>query len=256
MNKLKEVTIYTDGSVGNKTIGYAYFIEKKNETLLGFDYIENCSLNSNEAEFIAIIEALKRIKEKSQIQIYTDSMNLIRIFNEGLATKSINIKYWAEFINFSLKHSITFNWIKGHRNVSQHNLCDKYAKEARVNLVSGFRKHKIKLLNSKHHKIKVSFDPNYIIMKKPNDKIAKTRLPKWIVNTEDPEEKEYQSILYALDILKKRKSFNFNVKYKSNFLFFRNIKETVDKNLLTDKERVLSEKLKYKLFTFNYLKNS
>ena len=256
MNKLEEVIIYTDGSVGNNIIGYAYFIERKKETLLGYGYIEG-NLNSNEAEFIAIIEALKKIEKKSQIEIYTDSMNLIRIFNEGLVTKSIHLKYWAEFINLSLKHSISFFWIKGHRNCEQHNLCDTYAREARTQLVSGFRKHKIKKLKTKDHKIRLSFKDTYIAMKKPNNKVVKIRLPQNIVNISIPKDKEYESIIYALKTLKKRKNFNFNVENKENFLILKKIKEEeINVNSLSDKERRLFEALKYKNFTCNLLKKS
>ena len=75
---MKEVNIYVKSSIKStrKRDGYiAYVLElitdKKPVTLSGFEKVEK--MTSNQSELAAIIKALKRMKDKCVLTIYTDS---------------------------------------------------------------------------------------------------------------------------------------------------------------------------------------
>ena len=136
-------TIYTDGACsgnpGPGGWGAVIFDEnKKQSNISGKEPITT----NNRMELLAPIMAIKRIKEKSEITVYTDSTYLkngitdwIKKWEKNGWKSSSNqpIKnkdLWLELNNLCLKHKVSWNWVEGHSNNEFNNLADKLATEA------------------------------------------------------------------------------------------------------------------------------
>ena len=136
-------TIYTDGACsgnpGPGGWGAVIFDEnKKQSNISGKEPITT----NNRMELLALIMAIKRIKEKSEITVYTDSTYLkngitdwIKKWEKNGWKSSSNqpIKnkdLWLELNNLCLKHKVSWNWVEGHSNNEFNNLADKLATEA------------------------------------------------------------------------------------------------------------------------------
>ncbi len=131
--------IYTDGACsGNPGKGgwAAIILDGKNQ--LSISGSENKTTN-NRMELMAPIMALKKIKNKSEIIIYTDS----RYVKDGITDwikkwklnnwKSSNKKpvknkdLWVKLDNSCQKHNIIWKWVKAHADNKFNNLVDELA---------------------------------------------------------------------------------------------------------------------------------
>ena len=138
------INIYTDGSsLGNPGpggYGIILELEKKNyvkEYSKGFVYTTN-----NRMELLAVVVALEKLKKrKSNVKVFTDSKYIVdsvelkRVFKwkNNNFKKIKNQDLWIRFLKMNDKHSIKFNWIKGHNNHPQNERCDNLAVEAAKN---------------------------------------------------------------------------------------------------------------------------
>jgi len=137
-----EVTIYTDGACsGNPGPGgwgaVLFFIGHKKE-VSGY----SATSTNNIMELTAAIEALKLLKKKCNIQLFTDSKYLIDgitgwIFNwerNNWRTASKqpvkNKELWQELQILTAVHQIKWNWVKGHSDNEFNERCDQLAREA------------------------------------------------------------------------------------------------------------------------------
>ena len=131
--------IYTDGACsGNPGKGgwAAIIIEGENQSNISGS--ENNTTN-NRMELMAPIMALKKIKSKSEITIYTDS----RYVKDGITEwikkwklnnwKSSNKKpvknkdLWIKLDTLCQKHKVTWKWVKAHAENKMNNLVDELA---------------------------------------------------------------------------------------------------------------------------------
>ena len=137
MIKLK---IYTDGACsGNPGKGgWAAIILDKDLNQSSISGSESNTTN-NRMELLAPIMALKKIKKKSEIIIFTDS----KYVKDGITDwikkwkvnnwKSSNKKpvknqdLWMKLNNSCLKHKVTWKWVKAHAGNKFNNLADKLA---------------------------------------------------------------------------------------------------------------------------------
>ena len=135
-----KLKIYTDGACsGNPGKGgwAAVFldIELNQSSISGS---ENKTTN-NRMELMAPIMALKKIKKKSEITIYTDS----KYVKDGITDwiqkwklnnwKSSNKKpvknkdLWVKLDNSCAKHKVIWKWVKAHAGDKYNSLVDKLA---------------------------------------------------------------------------------------------------------------------------------
>ena len=135
--------IYTDGACsGNPGPGgWGAVIFEENKKQISISGKEPMTTN-NRMELLAPIMAIKGIKEKSEITVYTDSTYLkngitdwIKKWEKNGWKSSSNqpIKnkdLWLELNNLCLKHKVSWNWVEGHSNNEFNNLADKLATEA------------------------------------------------------------------------------------------------------------------------------
>tara|TARA_B100000700_G_C14706011_1_gene696765 strand:+ start:270 stop:692 length:423 start_codon:yes stop_codon:yes gene_type:complete len=131
--------IYTDGACsGNPGKGgwAAIILDGKNQ--LSISGSENKTTN-NRMELMAPIMALKKIKYKSEIIIYTDS----RYVKDGItdwikkwklnnwkssSKKPVKNKdLWVKLDNSCQKHNIIWKWVKAHAGNKFNNLVDELA---------------------------------------------------------------------------------------------------------------------------------
>ena len=135
--------IYTDGACsGNPgSGGWAAVIfdeEKKQKNIFG--KVNNTT--NNRMELMAAIMALKTIKAKSQVTIFTDSTYVKNGITEWIKKweknnwKNSNKKtvknkdLWIKLNNLCMKNKVSWKWVKGHSNNKFNNLADQLATQA------------------------------------------------------------------------------------------------------------------------------
>lgn len=127
---MKQVTIYTDGSaVPNPGRGgwAAKLIFNGTSKLVSgrIPYATN-----NQAELIAVIEALKLLKEPCEVTIISDSQLIVNCI-KGAWQRKANPDLWEKFAHFETTHMIFAQWVKGHdgdpNNEDVHRAAEKAA---------------------------------------------------------------------------------------------------------------------------------
>ena len=123
---MKTVIIYTDGACrGNPGPGGWGVLIKYREYSKEM-YGGDASTTNNKMELTAAIEARKEIKEPCEIILYTDSKYVLKGIEEwihnwkkrgwkGSNRKPVkNIELWKKLDELRDKHTIKWNWVKGH----------------------------------------------------------------------------------------------------------------------------------------------
>ncbi len=134
--------IYTDGCfLELKGKGaYAGIIQTpQNEyKLYGYTVKEQ---NNNLIEMMAAIKGIDILQHQSKLRIITDSQYVRKGLTEWIHYWKVNdwitangedvkhIDYWKKFDKITEGKYIEFEWVKGHSNQFENELCDMYAKE-------------------------------------------------------------------------------------------------------------------------------
>ena len=144
---MEKVTIYTDGACsGNPGPGGwgAILMYKENKKEISGGKKET---TNNIMEITAVIEALKCLKTKCEVQVYSDSAYTVNAFNQGWIYNWIkngwkssnkepvkNKELWQELYDLTKKHKVEFIKVKGHADNEFNNRCDEMAREAIKNV--------------------------------------------------------------------------------------------------------------------------
>lgn len=138
--KCKKIEIFTDGScLGNPGPGgYAailrYFHHEK-IVRSGFYHTTN-----NRMEMMAAIAGLEMLKQPCQVILHTDSQYLKQGVTQWLANwkkrgwktadkKPVkNVDLWIRLDKALGRHSITWQWVKGHAGHPENERCDELAR--------------------------------------------------------------------------------------------------------------------------------
>lgn len=138
---MKKLDIYTDGACsGNPGPGgYGAVliyngIEKK---ISGGDK----NTTNNRMELIAVIEALKTLKENCEVNLYTDSAYVCNAITQkwienwqlnnwknSQKKPVLNKDLWLELLELLSYHKVTFIKVKGHADNKYNNICDEIAR--------------------------------------------------------------------------------------------------------------------------------
>ena len=140
---MEEVIIYTDGACsGNPGPGGWGSI------LMYKDNIKEISgalkdTTNNVMELTAVIEALKALKFKCNIKLYSDSAYVVNAFNQkwiygwlknGWKNSNKepvkNKELWEELYALTKIHNVEFIKVKGHADNEYNNRCDEMARNA------------------------------------------------------------------------------------------------------------------------------
>lgn len=138
--EIPDIELYSDGGAdpnpgkGGFGIILSYKGHKK-EFFRGYKLTTN-----NRMELMGVIFGLEQLKTKSNVQIYTDSKYVINGITKGWAEKwksngwlrnksdkAINSDLWDRLLNIVAKHSVEFNWVKGHSGHPENERCDTLA---------------------------------------------------------------------------------------------------------------------------------
>ncbi len=136
---MKEVKLYTDGACrGNPGRGGwgAILVYGKFEKELSGGERET---TNNRMELMAAISGLEALKEPCLVTLYSDSKYIVDAFLLGWVVswrdrgwkrgkdELKNPDLWERLYNLTLKHSVTFEWVKGHNGHSYNERCDALA---------------------------------------------------------------------------------------------------------------------------------
>ncbi|MFC7440353.1 ribonuclease HI [Laceyella putida] len=140
---MKEVIIYTDGACSHNPGpgGWAAVLlygQHRREISGG----EKDTTN-NRMELLAVIEALKLLKEPCRVKLHSDSAYIVNCFQQKWYVKWIkngwvtsskkpveNKDLWQELLSLCEEHEVEFIKVKGHSDVELNNRCDELARAA------------------------------------------------------------------------------------------------------------------------------
>lgn len=142
---MPDVTIYSDGScLGNPGKGgwAALIREGSSERVLTGSEAKS---TNNRMELMAAIRALQSLREKSQVDFYTDSQYMQKGITEWLpgwrdrgwkrkGGKLANVELWQELEQAIKSHQIHWHWVKGHSTDKGNQRVDKLAREAMLGM--------------------------------------------------------------------------------------------------------------------------
>ncbi|WP_321308180.1 ribonuclease HI [Marinifilum fragile] len=141
--KIPKIELYSDGGADPNPGkgGYGVILSWKGhrkEFSEGFELTTN-----NRMELLGVISGLKKLKTKSEVEVYTDSKYVADAIEKGWAKKwkennwfrnkkekAINIDLWEELLPLLEKHQVKFFWVKGHNGHPENERCDQLATQA------------------------------------------------------------------------------------------------------------------------------
>ena len=138
---MKDIIIYTDGACsGNPgNGGYGAILMYGNMKKIVSGGAKNTT--NNRMELMAVIEALKALKEPCNVELYTDSAYVSNAFLQDWITnwqlnnwrtsnkkQVLNRELWEELIILTSKHKVKFVKVKGHADNEFNNKCDEIAR--------------------------------------------------------------------------------------------------------------------------------
>lgn len=141
-NKQKHVEIFTDGScLGNPGPGgYGVVLKykgKSKELSQGYKLTTN-----NRMEMLATIVGLQSLKEPCNVTLTTDSQYVRQGITQWIhkwqknnwktASKQAvkNVDLWQKLNEQQQRHTIEWNWVKGHSGHPENERCDELARQA------------------------------------------------------------------------------------------------------------------------------
>lgn len=137
---MKRIEIYTDGACsGNPGPGGWAAILSYNGIEKEISGGESVTTN-NRMELMAVISALRLVKEQCEIDLYSDSKYVIDGLSKGWAESwrkkgwkkadkkpALNPELWGELLDLTAKHVMHYNWVRGHAENEYNNRCDRLA---------------------------------------------------------------------------------------------------------------------------------
>lgn len=134
MQQLQLVTIHSDGACkGNPGVGgWGATLEYKGH--IKEIYGKEAHTTNNRMELTAVIEALKCLKQKCDIHIYTDSQYVQKGITEWIHNwkrknwhNVKNVDLWQTLDSLVAKQQITWHWVRGHSGHSGNERADALA---------------------------------------------------------------------------------------------------------------------------------
>lgn len=128
---MKQVTIVCDGSsLGNgRGVTRAAAV-----AVLGFkgywkavgEYLGNAT--NQQAEIAAATIGLENLKEPCKVKLLSDSRYVVETMSSGWKRKT-NHDWWSRLDNAAAKHTVEWQWIKGHAGHEIQEVVDKLARK-------------------------------------------------------------------------------------------------------------------------------
>lgn len=134
--------MYTDGACrgnpGPGGWGVVLNYQKTQKTLNGYA----AETTNNRMELTAVIEGLRALKRGCEVELKSDSKYVLQGINEWIqnwkrngwktaAKKSVkNVDLWQQLDTETERHSISWEWVKGHSGVVGNEMADELANQA------------------------------------------------------------------------------------------------------------------------------
>ena len=146
---MKQIQIFCDGSsLGNPGYGgYCAILRYIGKNGISEKIISGslAKATNNQMELMAVIEALKILKQPCEITLISDSKYVC----DGISTWIFNwIKkdfkgvknplLWKEYLSLSQPHRIKTIWVKGHNNHPENEKCDTIARAEALKLKESY----------------------------------------------------------------------------------------------------------------------
>lgn len=139
---MKKVTIYTDGACsGNPGPGGWGAVLIYGGHRLEMSGGERQTTN-NRMELVAAIEAMSRLNQPCEVELWSDSRYLVDGLEKGWAkgwrsrgwkkkdgSPALNPELWERLLELCEEHTVTLHWVKGHAENRENNRCDQLAVE-------------------------------------------------------------------------------------------------------------------------------
>jgi ribonuclease HI len=143
MSKLKEVTIYTDGSCIRNPGPGGYGV-----ILCYGNYMKQLSggfrlTTSNRMEIMAAIAGLEALKAACSVTLYSDSKYLVNAMMEGWThrwkannwwrsetERVLNADLWDRLLLLCTQHTVNFVWVRGHAGCLWNEQCHALSRRA------------------------------------------------------------------------------------------------------------------------------
>lgn len=128
---MKNVTIVCDGSsLGNGTGN----MRAAAVAVLGFkgiwkafgEYLGNAT--NQQAEIAAAVLGLENLKEPCNVKLLSDSRYVVETMSSGWKRKA-NLDWWTKLDRAASKHTVEWQWIKGHAGHEVQDVVDKAARK-------------------------------------------------------------------------------------------------------------------------------
>ena len=136
---MEKIIIYTDGACkgnpGPGGWGVLILLENEQIELSG----GSKETTNNQMELTAVINALNFFEKKIKVDLYTDSKYVMDGITDYIKKWKINgwqtankkpvknMNLWKILDELNNLHDINWNWVKGHANNVENELCDKLA---------------------------------------------------------------------------------------------------------------------------------
>ena len=137
---MKKVTIYTDGACrgnpGRGGWGAVLLYGKAVKEMSG----GSAETTNNRMELVAVIEALRVLKEPCEVVLHSDSKYVVDAVTKGWVDAwrargwkkadnkpALNVDLWEELLKLLAVHKVTFLWVKGHDGDEYNERCDRLA---------------------------------------------------------------------------------------------------------------------------------
>lgn len=110
------ISVYVDGSGGSNS-GYGFFVKETGESF----YEKKPDITNNQAEYMAIISALKKfVNSNEEIIIFSDSKNTVSQLNHDFAINNEQLRIlaqeaWSIIGKFS---NLTITWVPRKENLA------------------------------------------------------------------------------------------------------------------------------------------
>ena len=144
--------VYTDGAcLGNPGPGGWAYVLRHPASGAGKEASGGESLTTNnKMELQAVIEGLSAITRPSRVELYSDSLYVLKGLREWMATwkrngwrtsgkKPVkNVDLWLRLDKLLKVHQVSFHWVRGHAGHPQNERCDELAVAA-IEAVRGGR---------------------------------------------------------------------------------------------------------------------
>ena len=134
---MKTITLFSSATAlkGNTTAGYGVIL--KYGQSLKEQQLSRPHYSANQMELLAVVEALKLLKEPCEVTIITDAIYVVKGIETWLDKwrqrdfqKVLNLELWLDYVNAATSHTIEVKWVTDYVKNPEVARCNALALQA------------------------------------------------------------------------------------------------------------------------------